>query len=245
MPSQEGYVGWARHSLGPPNWKRHGSGTLMTEILRQPGIVPAIIALIGAAIIVPLVKKFYFDVRNRLRVEVRSWNYKISEALQKIVTPSLPVGELLDNPMRDLIRSGGYMTITITNIGKKKISGVSVTMVNTYMGMILQIDDADRVVRMKEGKSIDVGDIQPKHSLVIHIWSNVDTSSFHFPWFRRFLRISANELDAVHLRFPMPRYLMSKHAARFGVAFSLLFLSAFTLLLFCYLAFYRLSTITR
>jgi hypothetical protein len=53
----------------------------MTEILRQPGIVPAIIALIGAAIIVPLVKKFYFDVRNRLRVEVRSWNYEISEAL--------------------------------------------------------------------------------------------------------------------------------------------------------------------
>jgi hypothetical protein len=212
-----------------------GRGRVMIDLLNQPGIVPAIIGLLGAAIIVPLVKKFYFDVQNRLRVEVRPWNYKISEALKTTVRSSLDASSIFDDStrdlrfhshMRDLIRFDGYMTVTITNIGKKKISGVSVTATDMLLDFILQIDDADQVIGMKKGISIDVGDIQPKHSRVIHIWSNADTS-FKLGWFKHFLRISANELDAVRLRFPTPPYLRDEYATRILFVFGLLFLLFF------------------
>ena len=35
------------------------------ELLKHPFVI-ALIALVGAAIVVPLVKKFYFDPRSRL-----------------------------------------------------------------------------------------------------------------------------------------------------------------------------------
>jgi hypothetical protein len=48
-----------------------------------PPIIAALITLIGAAIIVPLVKKLYFDVQNRLRVEIRIWNANNSELVKR------------------------------------------------------------------------------------------------------------------------------------------------------------------
>jgi hypothetical protein len=67
---------------------------------------------------------------------------------------------------------------------------------------------------MKKGQLIGVGDIQPKHSRVIHIWCNADVSDFNFSYLKRLLRISADELDTVRLRFPMPRYLWKKYELR-------------------------------
>jgi hypothetical protein len=117
----------------------------MIEYFKQSPLIGPIIIVVGAAIIVPLVKKFYFDVQNRLRVEVRAWNYKTSEALKKIAgAPFDAKGEYF-TPMRRLIDAGGYMMVTITNISKKKISGVSVTVPDGPFGMFLQIDDADEI----------------------------------------------------------------------------------------------------
>jgi hypothetical protein len=196
-------------------------GVLMIEFLKEPPIVAAIIALIGVTIIAPLVKKFYFDVQNRLHVEVRPWNYKVSEALKKTVEPSIERIDYFD-PIRQLARAKGYMTVTITNISKRKISGVSVT-ANTDMETIWQIDDADQAMSVTRGKPpIDLGDIQPKHFRVIHIWCPVDISDFNFEWLKHFLRISANELDSVRLRFPMPRYLWKKYEIRFLITSILL-----------------------
>ena len=186
----------------------------MNEFFTQPPVIAAIIVVIGAAIIAPLVKKFYFDVQNRLRVEVRAWNYKTSEALKKIARAPFDAKGEYFTPMRRLIGAGGYMMVTITNISKKKISGVSVTVPDGPSDMSLQIDDADEIIEMKKGQPIGVGDIQPKHSRVIHIWCNADVSDFNFSYLKRLLRISADELDTVHLRFPMPRYLWTKYELR-------------------------------
>jgi hypothetical protein len=61
----------------------------MIEFFKQPPVLTTILGIIGAAIIVPLVKKFYFDVQNRLRVEVRAWTHKTSEAVKTMAMESL------------------------------------------------------------------------------------------------------------------------------------------------------------
>ena len=57
-------------------------GGEIMEFVKQPPVVASLIALVGAAIIVPLVKKFYFDTRSRLRVEVRGFRTKTSEGVK-------------------------------------------------------------------------------------------------------------------------------------------------------------------
>ena len=185
----------------------------MWERLTEPPIVGAIIVLIGAAIIAPLFKKFYFDVQNRLRVEVRAWNFKTSSALKKAIGLERQFGD----PVRIAIGCNGYTTVTIINISKKKISGVSVTVPYSpvlMLDMIWQIDDAEEFLDVKKGQAITIGDIQPKHSRVIHIWSNADMSDCNFFTVKQFLRISADELDSVRFRFPMPWYLGKKYELR-------------------------------
>jgi hypothetical protein len=198
----------------------------MIEFFKQPPVIAAIIIVIGAAIIAPLVKKFYFDVQSRLRVEVRAWNYKTSEAVKKIVREPYDAKREYFAPMRRLIDAGGYMMVTLTNIGKKKISGVSVMAPDNPLGMFWQIDDADEIIEVKQGQPIGVGDIQPKHSRVIHIWCNVDVSDFNFFPLKRLLRISADELDSVRLRFPMPRYLWKKYDLRLVWTFNFILFAA-------------------
>jgi hypothetical protein len=197
----------------------------MIGIFEQPSVIAAIITVVGGAIIA-LVNKFY--VRNRLRVEVRAWNYRTSEALKKIAME--PLDDI--DPMRTLIRAGGYMMVTITNISKKKISGVSVMAPNSDMSMFLQIDDANEIMEIKKAQPFSVGDIQPKHSRVMHIWCNVDVSEFDFFRLKRVLRISADEFDSVLLRFPAPRYLRTKYEGQLVPCFIFLVLAAFFIALF-------------
>jgi hypothetical protein len=192
----------------------------MIEFFEQPPVFAAVIVVIGAAIIAPLVKKFYFDVQNRLRVEVRAWNYKTSEAVKKIAME--PLDAKHDYGNRTLIRAGGYMTVTITNISKKRISGVSVMVPDSIMSMFLQINDAEEIIEVKKAQLISVGDIQPKHARVVHIWCNVDVSEFAFSVLKHLLQISADELDSVRLRFPMPRYLWKKYEFRLVWSFNIL-----------------------
>jgi hypothetical protein len=197
----------------------------MIEFLKQPPIFAALIAVVGAAI-GALVKKFYFDVQKRLRVEVRAWNYKMSEASKKIAREQFDAKHDYFSPMRTLIDAGGYMMVTITNSSKKKISGVTVMAPNSDMSMFLQIDDGNEIREMKKAQPISVGDIQPKHSRVMHIWCNVDVSEFDLSRLKSLLRISADEFDSVRLRFPMPRYLWTKYEPPLVLIFIVLVFAA-------------------
>jgi hypothetical protein len=212
----------------------------MIEFFKQPPVIAAIIVVVGAAIIAPLAKKFYFDVQNRLRVEMRAWNFTTSEALKKIVKEQLDAKHDISSPTRMVLNACGYMTVTITNISKKKISGVSVMAPDTSISMILQIDDADEIIEVKKGQLISVGDIQPKHSRPIHIWVFADASDFNFSFLKkRLLRVSADELDTVQLRFPMPRYLWKKYEFRSIWIFLIFVLLLYgALLIFLYIWFH-------
>jgi hypothetical protein len=207
----------------------------MIEFFEQPSVFGPIFIVVATAI-GALVKKFYFDVQSRLRVEVRAWNYKLSEASKKIAREEFDAKRDYFSPMRTLIDAGGYMMVTITNSSKKKISGVSIMVPDSNMTMSLQIDDAGEIIEVKKGQLIGVGDIQPKHSRVMHIWCNVDVSEFHFSVLKHLLRISADELDSVRLRFPMPRYQWKKYEFRLiWISNVLIYAAAFTALYFGYI----------
>jgi hypothetical protein len=88
------------------------------------------------------------------------------------------------------------------------------------LGAFVQIDETKELIEVESGKMIGIGDIQPKHSRVIHIWSNLDVARFHFTNLKHALRISADELDSVRLRFPVPHYLWTKYGQRGFIIFN-------------------------
>ncbi len=178
--------------------------------LSQPQIVAAIIALIGAAIVVPLVKKYYFDVQHRLRVDVRAYSAKTSNAVKAIMT-TFSTANIFGDPLASCISANGYTRVTITNTSRKKISGISVIIADFFFDAVCQLDDEDTLTSFKKGTVIGIGDIQPKHSRTLHMWSAQDRSDSHFVAFKAFLTISANELDAIHLRYPAPRYITTRY----------------------------------
>jgi hypothetical protein len=235
-------VGGVVGSGAPKSWPssvivvhiRYGRvGDKMWSLFTEPPVVGALIGLLAVSLIAPIVKKYYFDVRSRLRVDVRAWRNKTSGALKKTVWDTLDAKRQYgDDPMRTLTKAGGYMMVTITNTSKKKILGVSVIAPDTNLDMVWQIDDADEIIEVKKGQPIGVGDIQPKHSRVIHIWSNVDMSDFNFFAVKHFLRISADEIDSVRMRFPMPRYLWKKYEPRLLNACYLLIVAALFICLY-------------
>jgi hypothetical protein len=193
----------------------------MIEFLKQPTVIAALITLIGAAIIVPLIKKFYFDTRSRLRVEVRAFRANMSEGVKKIVRDALAAKQQFFDPMHSLVGYHGYAVVTITNMSKKKIANVSA--VSPAFALIWQVDDAAEAVELQPGQPIVVGDIQPKRSRVIHLWCSADMSDFDFgPLKNKLIRISADELDSVRRRFPTPRYLWKKYQLRFLFLFNIL-----------------------
>jgi hypothetical protein len=201
------------------------------ELLKHPAVIAALITLVGAAVFVPLIKKFYFDPRSRLRVEVRAFRAKTSGGLKKIAGDSLDAKQQYFGPMRSLLGCDGYAVVTITNIGKKKIVGV--TAMSPKFPLIWELDGADEPVELQQGQSFNVGDIQPKRSQVIHLWCVADMSEFSFgPMKKHLIRISADELDSASFRFPLPKYVYDKLATRIVPISWILFVFVFFLLLY-------------
>jgi hypothetical protein len=193
----------------------------MMEFLRHPNVIAALITLVGAAIIVPLIKKFYFDTRSRLHVEVRAFRTKTSEGLKRIAGESLDAKQQYFGPVRSVMACRGYAAVTITNISKKKI--VSVTAMSPRFELIWELDGANEAVELQQEQLFVVGDIQPKRSQMIHLWCMADISDFYFgPLKKRLIRISADELDSVRLRFPTSRYVVTKYVFRMGWIFAAL-----------------------
>jgi hypothetical protein len=191
------------------------------EFMKQPPVIAALIALFGAAVIVPLVTKFYLATRSRLRVEVRAFRANTSEGVKKIVRDALGAQQQFFAPMYSVVGYHGYAVVTITNMSKKKIANVSA--VSPAFALIWQLDDAAEAVELQPGQPIVVGDIQPKRSRVIHLWCSADMSDFHFgPLKNKLIRISADELDSVRRRFPMPQYLWKKYQFRLLWLFNIL-----------------------
>jgi hypothetical protein len=74
-----------------------------------------------------------------------------------------------------------------------------------------QIDENEDMMEIKQHSPINIGDIQPKHHRVVHLWSSIDLSDNFFKDVKKAIRISADEVHSVKLRFPLPRYLRTKY----------------------------------
>jgi hypothetical protein len=120
------------------------------------------------------------------------------------------------------------LAIILRNIGKKKITGVSVTPLDDpfMYDAFLQVGDSAEIIKMKQGSSTTVGDIQPSHSRLIHIWTRPSAADWQFGAFKKSLRISADELDSLRMKFPWPTYLRSKYLSLLLVVVLVLVLSA-------------------
>jgi hypothetical protein len=212
----------------------------------MPDWVWWVIGTIAVPVIVgPAVKKWYFDVQNRLRVEVRLCTTKTSEQTKRFLDSQKipyddPIRDLM-RPIRGLMRTTSYATITIKNIGRRKISAVTVTLLDhAYYDTFCQIDDSDELLEVKEGLPVPIGDIQPRHHRLVHIWLLGDMTLYDFSRVRKWLRISADELDSVRFRYPMPHYLRTKYQIRTLITLSII-LGAFMVGMYSWLLFFALK----
>jgi hypothetical protein len=87
-----------------------------------------------------------------------------------------------------------------------------------------QLEDSDQLQSAVGDKPINIGDIFPGHQKVLHIWCRYDWTAYQFARLKKLVRVSADELDSVHLRFPMPAYLRSKIIERLFTAVVILFM---------------------
>ena len=89
--------------------------------------------------------------------------------------------------LADIVNGKGYTTLTITNTSKRKISGVSVVVADIGFDVFCQIDDDGELIKVKSGKPNLVGDIQPGHSRVMHVWSLADKTGNNFALYQGFV----------------------------------------------------------
>jgi hypothetical protein len=71
------------------------------------------------------------------------------------------------------------MKISITNVSNKKILGVSFAH-DFWQDHYCQIDENEDMMEIKQHSPINIGDIQPKHHRVVHLWSSIDLSDNFF-----------------------------------------------------------------
>lgn len=144
---------------------------MIWDRLTETPILVALIGLLSAAIVVPLVKKHFFDVRSRMHIEVRAFPHLGNVALKNAAGI-----DALD-ALWAVATAKGAIQVTIKNVSRKKISGVTVSVSNDFLGeMFCQIEEAAEYANLRRTKAILVGDIQPGHVRVLHIWTNFDRS---------------------------------------------------------------------
>jgi hypothetical protein len=188
-------------------------------------VITTVITTVVGGVVLLFIKKLYFDGLARLRVEVRCWETKAPNGLRKYTDRIIGLVEIDKRPhldesdVRDFLRCSGYCTLLIRNVSKKKISGIGIT--GDFVNCFYQVDDDATEVpsRVPKDKPIPVGDIQPNHHRKVHLWMSSDLAGAGFVWVKRQCKVTADELDGVSYRFPLPTYLARKYRGRVGTAF--------------------------
>jgi hypothetical protein len=172
----------------------------------------SVISIAGAvvvAILTLVLKKWYFDVQTRLRVEVLSWDTRFSKTMKGLLQEGIhanPGRDIREKDELEKIRDfREYVMVRVSNTGKKKASGVSLRVGprTTYhyeiggSGMRGFVDQRTSV--------LVIGDIQPKGHRVVHLWSAMQSSEL-LDLKSEFV-VSADEVDAVSYSFPLPKHL--------------------------------------
>jgi hypothetical protein len=97
------------------------------------------------------------------------------------------------------------MKLTLHNPSKKKLTGVTVTLTDTW-GALHQIEDQPELHGPTE-KKILLGDLQPHQSRTLHTWTQISYVGWHYTKVPTLFEITADEVDKRTLRLPFPTYL--------------------------------------
>jgi hypothetical protein len=190
------------------------------------------------AILAPLLKLLIWDRVHRLLVDVEIHEMKTDPSIEQFLkaeanrlrSPGIDeIAERLQSQGNREIREKleadrktadtfdkysyckCYIRLTIQNTSRKKVAGISLLMSNppSLWGWA-QVDEGPPI-KVTAAK-IPIGDLQPHHKSVVQIWSSEQLGGWTL---KKTFRISADEIDRVRMRFPMPGYLKVVYQKRF------------------------------
>jgi hypothetical protein len=177
----------------------------------------AVIAAVAAVFLAPLAKWLIWDRVYRLVVDVEIYKTKtepfVEQFLKAEAAKLRPDYETADRLEKNSFYEN-YIRLTIQNTSRKKIAGISLLMSNPPPWGWAQVDEGTPI-KVTEAK-IPIGELQPHHKSLVQIWSSEPLRGSWMELKERF-RISADELDRVRIRYPMPEYLKQIYEDRFGV----------------------------
>jgi hypothetical protein len=129
--------------------------------------------------------------------------------MQEVLDAGIPaiVGDNLERRY-ELLRMRkfeSYIKVRVFNTGRKKASGVTLRG-KVWEGFHYQVDESNSGGSIDDSGALVIGDIQPKDHRVVHLWSVVTPDIDN----KDTLKVSADEVDAVSYRFPLPDYLAKR-----------------------------------
>jgi hypothetical protein len=184
------------------------------DVLTTPQIITwglAILSMVLAAVGYPYLKRRFFDPTMFLRAEIRTSPTKTKAVVVEKLDPVLATMPWEERTLFDGLRiDGGYTSVTLRNVDKKKLSNVTVTVAQTVLlNATYQINDEATLKAVKD-MPIHVGDIQPGHNKVLHMWTTSDYSDYWFPSIKSMFSMSADELHSTRKTYPLPTYLRTR-----------------------------------
>jgi hypothetical protein len=174
------------------------------------------VTLLVAAIVAPLAKIFWdfiFQKKSNLIAILQIHSFRPSQRLKELLTPgSGPASWQGPNrEKREWQNIQCFSAMTFKNRSRKRINGITVMLVDTFDNVFYQVDQAETGKIEKEEK-INVGDLQPNHSITILFWSQHDWSAHpYLKGLKKKFVVSADELDKVTIKMPMPGYLSNSN----------------------------------
>jgi hypothetical protein len=96
----------------------------------------------------------------------------------------------------------GYVHLTLQNRGRDKIPALTLTIMDRTSRYVFQVDRQVEPLPQHDGKVV-LGDLQPRQSLLLHIWSDNTIGAFMTDLFH----LTADNLYKQTVRFPFPMYL--------------------------------------
>jgi hypothetical protein len=194
------------------------------ELLREfPAVGPiigAVIGIIGTVLLAPLIAK-WIRAKKRLVVALTLSKWKMPERISTITEQMrLRAAEEEKKPdeaetlaLAALKIAQSYVLAEVKNKSNTKISHITLKS-NRASHAVYQVEDGHAlgVVEGTKADVMSVGELQPRHEKRVHIWTVNDLSSvFHH---RDLFTVSADELDAVRFKRPIPPYFKEIYGSR-------------------------------
>jgi hypothetical protein len=189
----------------------------------------AAIIVVGGAVSAPFLVHLltrYREGRAHLGATVSVSDIYIPESLAAYVTKDLykpPMEPATSRQFDMLIRLRGYIRLTIHNRSKRRINAIAVRWTASIPDFLHQVEGQSDLHGPAEN-SIHVGDLQPRQSRIVHIWTAVSMTDWLPKDLIALFDITADEIEKQTLTLPYPIYIKHRITNRTGnFIFSVLF----------------------